>query len=159
MKTLVMTALFLAFALLNTLSAMAADTPCREEALIRFVADGVDAPSELIGSEDPCDEFGGSLAYSPTHQRHVFVNFNIEGTIDLSEVDAAFALASPSNPGYEWISGVKIAVVTNDWIRKHYQTEKEMFLNMNGTILFLSEKAAKEGRVGAALGEFYGSLR
>jgi len=75
MKTILMTSLFLAFALLNTLSAKADEPACREESLVRFLVNGQEAASQLIGSGDACDQFGGNLAYSPKHQRALMEEF------------------------------------------------------------------------------------
>lgn len=159
MKPLLMTTLFLVFALLNTL-ALAADEPsCREESLIRFVSAGEEVSSELVGGENACDDFGGNLAYSPQHQRRIFVNFNIAGMIDLDEVDAAYAQVPADSRHYGWISKLEIAVVTQEWLHRVHQTEAEAVLNMTGSSLFVSEVVVKDGRFGALLNDFYGAAK
>jgi|GEM_PF-5555698 len=157
MNTLMMTSLFLAFALLNTLSARADEPACREESLVHFTSQGKEVESKLIGNDDACDQFGGNLVYTPKSNRFIFVNFNIAGTIDLDQVDAAFAKIPADNVNLPWISEVDIAVVTKEWLKRVHHTDQEAVLNMTNTILFVSEVVVNEGRFGKLMEEFYGS--
>lgn len=156
MKTIMMTSLFLAFALLNTLSARADEPACREESLVHFTSQGKEVESKLIGADDACDQFGGNLVYTPKSNRFLFVNFNIAGTIDLDQYDAAFLKIPQDNPNLPWLARVEVAVVTQEWLKRVHNTNKEAVLNMTGDILFVSEVVVGEGRFGKLMEEFYG---
>lgn len=145
--------LILALALILSAPAFA----CEEKSLIHFVSKGVEQPSELIGADDPCDSFGGNLIYTPESHRFLYVNFNIPGTIDLDEVEAAYALVPGSGPAHDFYSRVQLAVVDKGWIKRVYQDDREAILNLAGDTLFVSETVVTEGRFTALLREFYGS--
>jgi hypothetical protein len=137
-----------------------ADEPaCREESLVSFFSEGKEVESRLIGNDDPCDQFGGNLVYTPKTNRYLYVNFNIPGTINLDQIDAAFLKIPADSDKLPWISNVKLAVVTQEWLKRVQNTNKEAVLNLGGDTLFVSEVVVKEGRLGPLMEDFYGMAR
>lgn len=125
---------------------------------IKFVKGGEDvtAESDMVGVEDPCDDFGGARGYSSKYAISVYVNFNIEGTIDLDVLDQAYeTYAQQSNPN---LLGIGLAVVQKSWIERVYGEEigKELaFVNMAGTTLFVNETALEPKTFKTVIEKFY----
>ena len=136
-------------------SAFAAD--CGESSLVHFFVGNQEVPSQVIGADDDCDQFGGNLAYTPKHQLYLYVNFNIPGRIALDEVDSAFELAPKSGRLHDWYASLKIAVVADGWIKRVYGDDREAIINFGNDTLFITGKVITEGRLTPLLREFYDS--
>lgn len=142
---------------LVTLSAHAQD--CREESLVTFLSGGQPVASELIGAGNACDHFGGNKVITPKHKLFVYVNFNIAGTIDLDQVDAMFEKAPANGPLHDFFQQVALVAVSPEWMREHFQDEREAILNLSGDTLFLAGPVVTEGRLIGILERFYTSAK
>lgn len=137
----------------------AGDEDCREEALAVFISGGVAISSLVIGADDPCDRFGGQEIFTPVHAIRVYVNFNLAVTIDLDAVDRVFESKAPkSGSSRETLRDIDLAVVNNEWIKKHHGSDEDVDMNMGGEVLFISEKVIHEGRLELWLNRLYSTL-
>ena len=145
----------LLLALLTFFNSASASEPCKEESLIHFFSQGKEVQSRLIGADDPCDNFGGNLVYSPKNKIFLYVNFNIPGNINLDQLDTALDKGDQEPNFQKWIRTVSLAVVDNNWIKKHYDSELEAVINISNDTLFISAKVVTENRFGALMVKFY----
>ncbi len=137
-NTLIFILCFLPFSVV----AIADEAPC-EVSLVKFLVNGVEVPSKVIGLTKQCDDFGGNLAFSPKHHIYTYVNFNIEAEIPLDELDLAYEKAiTTCFEGHE-LKAIDLAVVKADWISKVYNSDKQAILSWNRRTLFISEKVFK----------------
>jgi hypothetical protein len=159
MKTL---SLFLLALTLAPLAAQAEEA-CKEETLVRFVSAGKDVSSNANGLEECGDYFGGNEVFTPGNDLRIYVNFNIPGTIDLDEVDAAYELMPENTPIYvrKWMNSIQLIVVKDARLYQNHPAElgRDAFMDVTGTYLFISERVVKEGRFGALMREFYGAIK
>lgn len=132
---------------------------CVEASLISFQSQGRTVPpARRIGAENPCDDFGGDLAYTPRYRAYVYANFNVPGTVDLDAFDQGLdARVRPEHR--ERVSKLQFAFVSRDWMKRRNNGEDgDAFLNRGGTIFFISERVLAEGRLRAVLGDFFEGL-
>lgn len=129
---------------------------CREESLVKFISGGKEVASNVIGAANPCDRFGGNEAFTPIYGIRVYVNFNLDVTIDLDAIDSVFEATASKDPIIrERVRKIDIAVVNNEWIKKHHFHDFEVSLNYPRTIFFITEKAVSEGRLEKWLKNLY----
>ncbi len=116
--------------------------------------EGQEYPSELIGT-DKVDCFGGTRAVTPKHKIAVYVNFNIEGTIDLKPLEDSFAeIKVFERHKYKKII---IVVVSDDWMIWRIGELIDWSLNSTNNIFFITEHVLKEGRFDEAVSTLYSS--
>lgn len=133
-------------------SARAAD--CNEQYNFKFVSEGKEVVAENIGADNRCDEFGGSVVFTPKNHVRVYVNYSIEGTLDLDKVDAAFD-KSLNNPYSSWFKEIGLSIVSKKWAVEKRETNRDAFLGTLGDTLFLTDILFVDGAIYKALNDFY----
>ena len=102
----------------------------------------------LIGTNDPCDGFGGHEIFTIQYSLRLYVNFNIQGTVYLDKIDALF-LQAPEEMQRRALKRT-IAFVRQDRfeaIGGIYGSDGFAFLNFNQSIFFISDKVFQEGNL------------
>lgn len=130
---------------------------CVKKEAIRLIEGGQPIAGEKIyrwGSDDPCEEFGGLKVHTPKNGIAVFVNVNVEGSIDLDQIDSIFeAQAKPAIK--EYARRVELVIVTRAWMKRVKGGDLEAVANMAGDTLFISQKTLENGRFYPILMELY----
>lgn len=140
------------------LSSEAYAADCIEQSLIQFKSAGTSLPSEVVGLDNPnvCDGFGGNFIHTPKFQMYLYVNFNISGTIDVDAMEKSFSNNKPSDQKiYQWLLDLKYVVVSREFIKHTYNDDREIVLNLDNSILFISEVVLEEGRFNSSMESFF----
>lgn len=128
-----------------------------EENNILLLVDGQAVAGNIIGGDDPCDEFGGVEIFTPVNELRLYVNFNIAGTIKLDLIDTLFGKVSLLK---KHIFANRTIAVINKRTYKRFSDFWGLtglaFVNLRGDTFFVSEELlSDEAAFDATLADYF----
>ena len=142
MKNLLFTMSFLCLS-----TAVYAEDCTPNKSLVQFTSQGKSVPSTQVGQENICEDFGGNQVFTPKHNVLVYVNYNIKGSVNLDQIDAAFesGLRFQNTVSGRRLLKAKLVVVRDGWIKKTYDLDEDICTSLNGDMIFISQKVLESG--------------